>query len=585
MTMDNRDYQEIALFAQVGAASVSFAFDLTDRAQRSAFRLVALSDHLDGRDGSAPDPATDLIDPVRSFLDDVTNGPPGVNGRPLLMLASDEPPDCPARAVKLVRPACWKYHFEGRPTQLRVPDAKREIDLRLRDSFCVFESGRIFYVLTLVQVDGAPSLDEYALLQMQQLILDKALARDPAYLGFRREGDAGAPLSLVDFAAARLARLDHGEMGGARSAVTSLLKPFGLVLPARVLGDLGTGQFTSLCLGVEDDKLWKAARHSVHSYDRTRRDPPPVRPDDLIALETGWKRKTAKAGKAAHGDEAPAEAIARADLVVAGLATGVPDFPFQDKSEVHDSTRPASESVESVLFTRPQLMLEIGEAWRSFREGLRMLGTCPYLYLTWMVAIHDEKTVVEMELMVEDLIYDPTGQQRTLPWSERARTQPLSDVMQLLESSSSLFGQNTAVQERNLRRRLELFRWESIHRCGNVFRYPKEKAALNAVRANLGIDDRFGEVHRTLDRLENLVDDVSMVARSYSARRTNRLLFVLALLGLISLPKSISEAWRLWLQPAEKSWPGGIAFFLMGAVIALLLAGIYATGRGKRSGP
>lgn len=583
MTDQGRDFDEVALFSSLGHASVSFAFDLTGKGDRSAFRLVALSRHLEASINAPDDEAwpgtphagevqRQLIDPVRSFLDDVTNGAPGVNGRPLLVLASGADKDSESRAVTLVRQSHWDYHYEGERTRMHVPESARRTGLLLRDSFCVFESGRIFYVLTLVVAPGE-RLDEYALLQLEQLSLDRELAVKEGYIAFEPAGSQ-RPLSLVAFVNARLARLNEPHDGDPRNAVVHLLKPYGLVDPDAHLGAISSAQLANLCIGIEDEAMQRAAEHAFARYDRARAGPAPRQHGSLAALERDWTAQIADRGIArSRQHRQPGNPIVRPHLVIAGLATGVPDFPFQDESEVHDSTRRTSHSVESALFTHPRFMLEVGRSWRSFREGQAALGTCPYLYLTWMVSIHDERTVTDMELMLEDMIYDPDGSRDKLPWSRRARAEPLGDVMQLLRSASNAFGHKTGVQERNLRQRLEIFRWESIHRCGNMFRYPKEKEALNAVREAMGTGGRFDEVHATLDRLENLVEDVSTLAGSYSSRYTNRLLGALTLLGVLGIPSALAGFWAT-VSPAG-AWELRIATTL----VVIFLAALYFVRR------
>jgi hypothetical protein len=145
----------------------------------------------------------------------------------------------------------------------------------------------------------------------------------------------------------------------------------------------------------------------------------------------------------------------------------------------------------------------------------------------------------------------------------------LADVVTLLQSASKSFAQKPDVLEGNLRKRLEIFRWESIHRCGNMFRYPKEIAALDAVRGALGTTRRFEEVHAMLDRLESLVEDVSTVSRAYAERATNRLLLFLALFGLLTMPRGLKDLSDTW------SGAGGALFVSGTLLLGLLLGAIY----------
>lgn len=578
----DREFAEIPIFPGLGSASVSFAFELVGRGfgvrgkQRTAYRLLALSEAMErDADSDAADVHELLVEPVRSFLDDVTNGPPGVNGRPLLFLASGAAPEDESRHVTVVRPDHWDYEFEGEVTRLHVPPEKRRIAMLLRDSFCVFESGRVYYVLTLAQPSGQP-LDEYSAIHFEQLVLGRIRAARAGYLGFEWPTGATGTLSLVDLANARLRSLREPAKGDPPNGITGIMKPYGLLAPYQFHETLGSEHLANLCVAIEDEALLASAEHAHALFDRNRAGPPPVLPAAVSEAERKWREAGAQAGIAPEALHAQAgNAIPRPMLAVAGLATGVPDFPYQDDSEVHDSTRGTARSTESALFTHPRFMLEIGKSWRSFRESGDTVGTCPYLLMTWLVCVHDEETVTDMERMLEAMIYDPAGKLDALPVKQRFRAEPLQDVMELLHSASSPWGQKTGVQERNLSKRLQLFRWESIHRCGDMFRYPKEKGALAAVRAAMGTDTRFDEVHATLDRFEALVEDVASLASSYSDRRTNRLLGALAVLGLVSIPGNLSQGHQA-LESADANIYG-----LITAVVVLALLGLYFL---KRSG-
>ena len=573
--MPDREFGEVAIFSDLGSAAVSFAFELVGKPardknpQRTAFRLLALSEALKEEEETHEL----LVEPVRSFLDDVTNGPPGVNGRPLLFLASGADPGDPSRHVTLVRPRHWTYEYEGEVTQLEVPHAGQRIELRLRDSFCVFESGRIYYVLTLARPVGG-ALDEYAAIQFEQLSLEPERAEQPAYLGFEWAPGGKEKLSLLALANARLDSLRRATAEDVPNGINEILKPYGLMSAAQLDEQLDRRRIASLCIAVEHEALFAAAEHTYALFDRERSGPAPRPGEQVAEADRGW----ADATRAIPADEIhaqPGNAIRRSALAVAGLATGVPDFPWQDDSEVHDSTRATARSTEGILYTHPRFMLEIGKSWRSFRECGDDLGTCPYLLMTWLVCVHDEQTVAEMERMLEEMIYDPAGTLDRLPRRQRFRAEPLGDVMQLLKSASSPWGQKTGVQERNLSKRLQLFRWESIHRCGDMFRYPKEKGALAAIRNATGTAGRFQEVHETLDRFENLVEDVESLASSYAERRTNRLLGALAVLGLVSIPGNLNQGYDALVSQNAGTYA------VVTAVIVLLLLGLYFL---KRSG-
>lgn len=584
-----REFDEVAVFPKLRRASVGFAFDVSEfrgkdaAGKRVAFRLLELSNKLqaEAEDAESPEAAArtvhgQLIEPVRSFLDDVTNGAPGVNGRPLLVLAAapeklpqdwvegeDEAEDDDEQEVEngpvvtLVR-RTWDYEFEGDQTWLTVRGPER-IELLVRDSFCVFESGRIYYVMNLVQPRKKHQLDEYAVIQLQQLGMEPERADDKKYLAFDWKDEER---SLIGFVNKRLEDLCDAKHPA--SAVNKLLRAYGLLEDDGAPLVVGKDDVMSMCVGIEDERVQRTADYVHRLLDATlveKREeegkPLPKKHDKIDLAESDWHKlrdATWPNSRPGHFNNKLAYgAISdRTQLAVAGLATGVPDFPFQDESEVHDSTRSTSRSVESALFTHPRFLLEVARNWRSFKVALNNLGNCPYLYLTWMVTVHDEMTVAAMERKLEIVIYDPYDQRHKLAERKRWRSNPLADVTRLLESASNPLGQKTRVLEHNLGQRLEIFRWESIHRCGNMFRYPKETAALDAVRKAMGTTRRFDEVHATLDRLESLVEDASTLASAYAERATNRLLLFIALFALIALPKDLNELGGMWTLDSTK---------------------------------
>lgn len=143
-------FRELPQFTDVNSAAFSFAFELRfDHAANcpmvgSALLLSRIAEEL----SSDPLVYGKLVEPTRSFLDDVTTGPPGRNGRPLLFLASPRDYDDRSRRVRMIRPRRWQYKAEDQRRELQTDSPP--IDLVLQDSFCAFESGRLFYVMTLV---------------------------------------------------------------------------------------------------------------------------------------------------------------------------------------------------------------------------------------------------------------------------------------------------------------------------------------------------------------------------------------------------------------------------------------------------
>jgi len=578
---------ELAYFRDLSHLAVTFAFELHNgAAPKTAFRLGwihrMVSEHDIAHRGSQapgvhPPPAyEDLIDPIRSFHDDVTTGDPGVKGRPLIFLASGAPADDPSRVIWLRRPARWEYRYEGLTTGLTTPPDDSHVELRMRDAFCLFESGRLFYVLSLTppaREDGSatqgppgagsrqpgddPSFDEYVLIQLQQIALDHAYGTNVDFVGFARSPSDRDAQPLFELVSARLHSLAVGT--GTANGITDVITPFGLLgtgasAPAwdsvRVVpgseaipsSPAVTGKLRGMCVAVASDEVLEAATWADKRFSGG--DGTDALPDGLRSAERNWSDRKERAGERGHDD--PENDWPRALLAFAGVAQGVPDFPWQDESEIYDSTRPVFRSVDSASYIHPKFMLEVAKSWRSFDQGRPELGTCPYLLLMWLVAVHDELLVGEMEERLEAIIYgaEPAAVTDLAALARHAAAEPMHDVHEAVMTAKQFRGRAKRLEE-NLRERLEIFRWLVIHRSGNAFRYEREKGAMAEIQKAMGTTDRFDEVLKITDRIEALVEDAVDLKSSYAQRRTNTILLVLALMTVLSVSNDLyGYVWR-----------------------------------------
>lgn len=645
-----RPCDEAPVFTGLDATSFTYAFEMKfgrhetdargqpcfveDGDHRAAFRLRRISKALDSLRKDNEAAYKRLIEPVRSFLDDVTMGHPGTNGRPLLFAASPAQPEAESRRVWAVRPKNWTYEFESSTTRLYVPPARRLLPLRLRDTFCVFESGRVFYLLTLTQ-DAKPgedddddvwpdpdtplagnteepeapdepdsprlihATDEYGVLQFQQLVFNRnAASGDARYLGFAHrvkkpalaaidDGTDADYCSLVDLAEHRLRALEQAAAGGADNGISCVLAPYH-ILPRGTSGTpldrarFTTGSLQRLCVAIESDEMLRVSELTHCLYDADARPKPALRAEkqgpevlDIAPVNTAWSRRylTNRRGKR-RPHASRTELYDRTSLAFAGLAQGVPDFPWQDESEVFDSTRPTYFSVESSHYVHPRFVLEVAKSWRSYEQARPEIGTCPYLLLMFMVAIHDELVVSEMEREIDDMVYADSGDAprwwrrgHGTKQDERFRVIPLRGVLQVLRDARRMGGSGAGIIETNLTRRFELFRWSSVQRSGNIFRYSKERGALTAIQEAMGTSARFDRAHATVDRMESLIEDVSSLKDTYANQRTNWLLFVLTLVSIVSLPKAVAEL----LVTVEQGKPTSPNYgWVIGAMLALL---------------
>ena len=548
----DRRFVETPAFAGLGSASFSFAFavrfDSSD-SDRAMLRLERIETAIEG-DAAAHKA---LIGPTRSFLDDVTTGPPGCNGRPLVFAASGADAEAAERRVAMQRPACWRYEFEGETTELVSARSDRPIELRLQDGFCAFESGRLFYLLTLTPASGETGLDEYALLQIEQFALEPdRYAEDESFLRFDWSfGAEPAHGSLLALAEARLKALEASAIP--TDAFEAIIDRYEIRPKGKRREALAASDLNSLCIAVESAEMLAAAKEAEAIGEK------PVPPEAPVQIGTGLP---------AHRD--PDNPLPGRLLALAGLAQGVPDFPFQDQSELFDSTRPVCTSHDYSLFVHPRFMIEVGTDWRSLEEGRRCIGSCPYLLLMWAVALHDELIVTDLETEIDRMIFDTGGSDY--------RAVPLGELARGLKAAGSVGDRGIEAIRNNLERRLEMFRWLSINRVGNLFRYHREKTALAEIQAAMGTSDRFERAHIAVDRIEALVEDVSNLQSSYAERGTNRILFAIALLSVLSVSSDLSGLVDERLRP----W---VFVVLVAFALAALAAVYWRSRRIRKAGP
>lgn len=581
--------REAPVFDSLERVAMTFACELvtdaTEDAPDCSFRLAQVYRELFGPEdqrrtrepaGDALDRARKLFASSRSFLDDITTGPPGVNGRPLLLSAELDGSGRSALAATIVRPPHWDYQFESTEVRLLVAPEASAIPVSFTDQFCVFESGRIFYLASFGQAPGQrPRLDEYGLIQLERLTMDPASATDADFLGFRLDEPAARPLSLRAFLEARLKRLCDPP-AGTPSAVRDVLRPFGIVAEGEDLRLPACDWLRNGLLQVEDAGLLETARfafrhYSVEDTEGGETEPSPV----MTKADDAWTHRFAAPAPApveppphvsgSFDPEAETE-IPRPVLAFAGLAQGIPDFPRQDESEVHDSTRPATAALEGMFYVHPAFELAVGVNWRTFRDAQAEVGGCPYAIMAWIIGLHDEVIVADMERRIERMIYGEPAHPDSA--AVLGRAEPVGDLVGVLGKVARFVRPRSAMIDDNLRARLDIFRWCSIHRSGNVFRYPTERELLDAIRQCRGTDARFDDAHGTLDRYENLVEDLSSLGANYAAVRTNWLLGAITVLSVVALPGAIEETAAFAGLAIDPLWA---TLALLGVALVLFL--------------
>ncbi|MBC7159491.1 MAG: GNAT family N-acetyltransferase [Porphyrobacter sp.] len=581
----DRVLRECPFFSPFARASIAYAVEIPQSViGPSAFRISDVYKVMSRADPRLSDAeqsrARSLFGPTRSFLDDITTGGPGVNGRPLL-LAAEAGSDGPIRRPLVVeRGPYWDYDFEGTPVFLEIADEeRRHLELAYHEHFCLFESGRLLYVIVIGNDPAkSPCLDEYAVIQLQQLAVDPDRTGQETYLGFRAEAEGSSAVSLNRFVRDRLAALS-GPSQAEASAVRDVLRLFGIARSVALEPDAPVLPVKNAIVMIEDEALFAAAQHTYEFYRMDAgdsRQPPGStggawaggeQPAEVVADDEAWRRRFA--GKGHHtldgfGAKRPARTIPRSLKAFAGIAQAIPDFPRVDESELHDSTRPISVAPQNLFYNHPAVQLEVGVQWRTFREAADEIGACPYALLTWLIAAHDELIVSDMEARIERMLLGAV--RADVPLAEIGRTHPMRNVDQVMSQMRKLWPSSERLVDSNLEERIDIFRWCSIHQSGNIFRYPTERELLANIGTARGTQQRFAAAHDLLDRYENLIEDVSTLASAHAGRNTNWLLTAITVFGIAQMTSALVS---LGMSSGDALWATAGVLVATGCAFAL----------------
>jgi hypothetical protein len=220
---------------------------------------------------------------------------------------------------------------------------------------------------------------------------------------------------------------------------------------------------------------------------------------------------------------------ARVRRAWAGIVQGLLDFPRQDGSELDDSLESfQSRSQSFAMFEHPKLLIELCLRSRSREKMIDVVGCCPYLLLSHLVVTHNAEVLREAEMGFAELACPPEEE-------TSLRTRPLGDLQGVLDSiDTPLVDDERKVLLDNLRNRVDIFRRIEFEYLPNIFRYPTERRTYEELSRRRGLVRRHADLVARLDRYSKLVHDLHEVSRRAAEGRMNRLLFVLAMVGVIS---------------------------------------------------
>ena len=243
-------------------------------------------------------------------------------------------------------------------------------------------------------------------------------------------------------------------------------------------------------------------------------------------------------------------------VFLSGFFQNIVDFLEQDDLEVHDGITPlypesAAERGNNgyLLYATPRFVFEVVATSRSLDGvGRRWLGTCPYVFLVHVMALHNEGIVRTYEKNVSELIRD----------LELMGIR--SDAVEAAEGEALPLGSAFA---RIKRFRLQTFEQVHKHLSFNIFRYETERTFFRLIEEVRGSSTRHQYWDGVLKELTEAVDSLKDHRQTHYGLRLGWLGFILALSGVL-------QVWFAIVPPDGSPWS-----LVVGLAATVLLVGAF----------
>ena len=484
-----------------GFSSYAFSFFFSGRIQSAGkatpdnIRLAAARSALISTSGAA---YSDLIQPTQSFFSDILATEIPLQRRPLIVACEPEVVGDVSRRVTLIRPKEFHYFAEGR--DVTVENDNVEIPFEFRDVFGLFESGHLFYVLSLIPAGAR--VNEYHIISLQKLVNP---TEDTEHLreSIRLRSPDGKARTLVEFVEWRHAQLAASERPS--SAIRDILRKF--MSKDEKLPAYGWASLKSLLIALEDAELFNQIKGT---------------PDQGASIQSSRELRKP------HMPADTAPRLAKL-FALAGIVQGVADFPFQDESEISDSLVPIVDQSDAVVFAHPRFLIEVGPVWRSLTQMRQAIGSCPYVLLTHMALAYNQHILENVEQEVERLIYDVTS-------GDPIRANALGYLQKMVQGvERGNFRNQKLMLKASLVRRVAIYRDLILSRLPNIFRYPRERDVFERVSASYALERRYANCLELLGHYDALSSDVHSLSSLITDRAMNLLLFAISAISALSI--------------------------------------------------
>lgn len=234
--------------------------------------------------------------------------------------------------------------------------------------------------------------------------------------------------------------------------------------------------------------------------------------------------------KNVNTDNLTKEALAL--IFLSGFLQNIIDFLEQDHLEYTDAIEPlypapgAKDDPHFLLYATQDSVFEIVKSSRSLDRGSDYIGLCPYLFLVHLTLFHEESLVKRFEGLARELA--ERIKQRSLDL-DKASPEDLHKIVTTFNKG-----------------RLKIFDEVARYLHINTFLYGTEQAFYKAVSADRYLEGRLERWDRFIQELSNVVGGAHELARQRVDRRTNKILYSIAVFSVFQVLFAATQSVHNW---------------------------------------
>jgi hypothetical protein len=270
---------------------------------------------------------------------------------------------------------------------------------------------------------------------------------------------------------------------------------------------------------------------------------------------------------------------------LSGFFQNIIDFLNQDVSELRDGTDPVypktGEQEEEAFFIRlanGRALYQVVSRSRSLEAGYDYIGTCPYVFLVHLMALHNEFLVRKYEIETH-MLQEQLADERLTAYGNLdallKRLEP-ADTRELKKATQAFYTF-----------RYQAFAVYKRHLYSNTFRYDTERDLFDDLQRIRSTRARLDRCDRILAGLDKTIEDIEedkryqeQQSRAASDRSLNKAVFVVGAFSALQVFYAVLDAVKLKLDD-ETHQLAGMA--LHGATAVLTAAGVVLAVRAWRA--